>query len=45
MKYKIQSCADKFDFEQRIIKMRGHQPISLAPSTFSKMLWLPAPTM
>jgi hypothetical protein len=25
--------------------MQGHQPISLAPSTFSKILQLPTPTM
>jgi hypothetical protein len=41
----VQWCADKFVFEQRIIQMQGHQLISLAPSTFSKMLRLPAPTM
>jgi hypothetical protein len=45
MKEIIQWCADKFVSEQRIIQMQGHQPISLAPSTFSKMLRLPAPTM
>jgi hypothetical protein len=41
----VQWCADNFISEQRIIQLQGHQPISLAPSTFSKMLRLPAPTM
>jgi hypothetical protein len=41
----IQWCVDKFVSERRRIQMQGHQPISLAPSTFSKMLQLPAPTI
>jgi hypothetical protein len=41
----VQWCTDNFISERRIIQLQGHQPISLAPSTFSKMLRLPTPTM
>jgi hypothetical protein len=41
----IQWCADKFNLEKRIIQLQGEQPISLALSVFTRMLWLPTPTM
>jgi hypothetical protein len=41
----VQWCGDKFISKWRIIQLQGHQPISLAPSTFSKMLRLPTPTL
>jgi hypothetical protein len=31
-------CVDKFDTEKRIIQVQGKQPISLAPSVFTRML-------
>jgi len=37
MKEIIQWCTKKIVSKQRIIQMQGHQPISLSPSTFSKM--------
>jgi hypothetical protein len=45
MKEIFQWCIDKFISERRRIKMQGHQPISLAASTFSKMLSVPVPNM
>ena len=41
----VQWCVDNFIFEWKIIQLEGHQPISLAPSTFSEMLRLSTPTM
>jgi hypothetical protein len=37
-------CTDNFEKDQRIIKMNGCSPISLAPPTFSQMLKFPKPT-
>jgi hypothetical protein len=34
----VQWCANKFNSEKRIIQLQGQQPISLAPSIFSRML-------
>jgi hypothetical protein len=41
----VQWCADKFNSEKRIIQLQGQQPISLAPSVFTRMLRLPTSTM
>ena len=41
----VQWCAKKFNFEKRIIQLQGHQPISLAPSTLSRILRIPIPTL
>jgi hypothetical protein len=41
----VQWCVDKFNSEKRIIQLQGHQPISLSPSVFFKMLRLPTSTL
>jgi hypothetical protein len=43
-KYLVIWCTDNFEKDQRIIKMNGFSPISLAPPNFSQMLKLPNPT-
>jgi hypothetical protein len=37
-------CTNNFEKDQRIIKLNGWSPISLAPTTFSQMLKLLKPT-
>jgi hypothetical protein len=37
-------CTNNYEKDQRIIKLNGQSPISLAPSTFIQMLRLPEPT-
>jgi hypothetical protein len=39
----VQWCVDKFNSEKRIIQLQGQQPISLAPSVFTRMLFSPYP--
>jgi hypothetical protein len=41
----VQWCFDKFNSEKIIIQLQGQQPISLAPSVFSRMLRLPSSTV
>jgi len=38
-------CIHKYEKNKRIIKLQGESPISLAPSTFKKMIRLPKPMM
>jgi hypothetical protein len=38
-------CTDNYEKNQRIIQLQGQSLISLVPSTFSRMLRLPEPTM